>query len=51
LPSRLDGSDALSISALKGKGIQDLLHRIDDSLPLRRGFRSTYSLDRPNRPR
>ena len=51
LPFRLDGNDALSISALKGKGIQDLLHRIDDSLPPRRGFRSIYPLDRPNIPR
>ena len=51
LPVRLDGDDALPISALKGAGIQDLLHRIDEGLPFRRGFPSIYPLDRPNMPR
>ena len=40
LSDLLHGNDALPISALKGKGIQDLLHRIDESLPFRRGFPS-----------
>ena len=50
LPPRHDGNDALEISALKGEGIQELLHRIDESLPLRRGFPSIYPLDRSNVP-
>ena len=48
LPPRVDGDDAMQISALRGVGIEDLLHRIDDSLPARRGFPSIYPLDRPN---
>jgi len=51
LPVRLGGNDAVPISALKGEGIQDLLHRIDESLPPRRGFPSIYPIDRPNVPR
>jgi GTP-binding protein HflX len=48
LPQRHDGNDALPISALKAEGIQELLHRIDESLPFRRGFPSIYPVDRPN---
>jgi GTP-binding protein HflX len=51
LPPRLDSNDALPISALKGEGIQELLHRIDENLPYRRGFASIYPVDRPDLPR
>ncbi len=51
LSARLNGNDAVPISALRGEGIQDLLHRIDETLPFRPGFPSIYPLDRPNMPR
>ncbi|NIM01870.1 MAG: GTPase HflX [Acidobacteria bacterium] len=48
LPSRIEGADVVPISALHGRGIENLLHRIDDRLPARRGFPSIYPLDQPN---
>jgi GTP-binding protein HflX len=50
LPTCCAGRGGVPISALKGEGIQDLLHRVDDLLPRRPGFPAIYPVERPNVP-